>query len=91
LKGQPRDGHAVIDVADQCGGLPAGELERLFRPFVQAGEDRSGVGLGLLITRDAAAAHGGTVDVVNHPGFGCVFSVRIPGASRPKPMPAFRD
>jgi signal transduction histidine kinase len=91
VRGYERDGHAVIEVADQCGGLPSGELGDLFRPFVQAGGDRSGAGLGLSIVRKAVAEHGGTVDVVNHPGFGCVFSVRIPAACWPKPGRAFRD
>lgn len=33
-----------IDVHDHCGGLPAGAVEKMFRPFSQSGEDRSGSG-----------------------------------------------
>ena len=43
----------LIDVEDNCGGLPAGDAERMFRPFTQGGDDKSGLGLGLSI---AAAA-----------------------------------
>src|SRR4029453_5287342 len=41
----------LIDVQDNCGGLPPGDPERMFHPFVQAGTDRSGLGLGLSISR----------------------------------------
>ncbi|RYG81918.1 HAMP domain-containing histidine kinase, partial [bacterium] len=36
---------AVIEIEDQCGGLPEGRAEALFAPFVQEGGDRSGLGL----------------------------------------------
>ena len=31
----------LIDVKDQCGGLPPGNAERMFLPFTQNGDDRS--------------------------------------------------
>jgi len=67
-----------IDVADQCGGLPPGTAESLFRPFEQRGKDRSGVGLGLMIARRGAQAHDGEVQVRDVPGTGCVFTVDLP-------------
>src|SRR5262249_39911251 len=54
------DGNVTIDVEDACGGLPPGAAEKMFKPFVQIGEDRSGFGLGLAIVRQAVAAHGGS-------------------------------
>jgi signal transduction histidine kinase len=71
-------GHAIIDVADQCGGLPEGKLEELFRPFERHGADRTGLGLGLRISLEAVQANGGEIHVRNHPGDGCVFSVELP-------------
>jgi signal transduction histidine kinase len=68
----------VIDVADQCGGLPPGRAEELFSPLVQRHENRTGFGLGLAIVRQAAEAHGGTVKVRDVPGVGCVFSLDLP-------------
>jgi signal transduction histidine kinase len=41
----------LIWVEDQCGGLPDGKTEEIFRPFEQIGDDRSGLGLGLPISR----------------------------------------
>ena len=50
----------------------------IFSPFVQTGEDRSGLGLGLTIVREIVAAHSGTIDVRDLPGRGCVFIIELP-------------
>jgi signal transduction histidine kinase len=67
-----------IDVEDECGGLPLGEAEALFRPFLQSGADRSGLGLGLSISRKAVQLNGGEIRVRNVPGKGCIFTVELP-------------
>ena len=77
----------LLEVEDECGGLPAGTAETLFEPFVQVGADRSGFGLGLAIARQAAEAHGGSLRVRDVPGRGCVFVLDLP-AERPAPGPA---
>jgi signal transduction histidine kinase len=71
----------AIDVEDACGGLPPGDPEELFATFVQRGRDRSGVGLGLAITREAIEAHGGTLTVRDRPDEGCVFTIHLPRES----------
>jgi signal transduction histidine kinase len=68
----------VIDIEDECGGLPHGDTEALFRPFEQRSADRSGVGLGLSISRRAVEANGGKLSVKNLPGKGCVFTIDLP-------------
>ena len=35
----------LIDVEDNCGGLPTGDTERMFLPFMQGGVDKTGRGL----------------------------------------------
>ncbi len=67
-----------VDVADECGGLPPGAVETMFLPFAQHGKDRSGLGLGLLVARRGAEAHGGTITVRDVPGTGCVFTLELP-------------
>jgi signal transduction histidine kinase len=67
-----------IEVADQCGGLPAGKAEDLFRAFRQKGTNRSGLGLGLSISRKSVEAVGGTINVRDLPGTGCVFTIDLP-------------
>ncbi len=72
-------GHRLlIEVEDECGGLPAGAAETVFDPYVQWNADHSGLGLGLSICRRGAEAIGGTIQVRDMPGKGCVFTVGIP-------------
>jgi signal transduction histidine kinase len=76
-----RDDRVFIDVQDQCGGLPAGASESLFRPFKQVGADKSGLGLGLSIARRSVEADGGSLSVRDLPGSGCVFTIGLPRGS----------
>lgn len=68
----------LIDVRDHCGGLPAGNAEKMFTPFTQRSGDRSGMGLGLTIARKSVEADGGTLSVRNVPGTGCIFTIDLP-------------
>ena len=68
----------VIEVEDECGGLPPGKAEELFQPFEQRGGDRSGLGLGLAISRQGVEANGGAIEVKDLPGKGCIFSITLP-------------
>jgi signal transduction histidine kinase len=67
-----------IEVEDECGGLPAGSFEELFVPFSQRSAVRSGLGLGLSISRQGVEAMGGTLTVRDIPGKGCVFAIALP-------------
>jgi signal transduction histidine kinase len=78
LRVRPSADRVRIEVQDECGGLPGGRSEDLFRPFEQRGHDRSGLGLGLSFTRKVVEASGGTVSVRNLPGHGCVFAIELP-------------
>ena len=78
LRARAAEGRIVIEVEDSCGGLPVGDKEKLFDPFVQAGKDRTGFGLGLAIAKQAATAHRGDVRVHDVPGHGCVFVLDLP-------------
>jgi signal transduction histidine kinase len=67
-----------IEVEDECGGLPPGKEDELFLPYVQKGADRSGMGLGLAISRQGVRSGGGELTVRDLPGKGCVFTVELP-------------
>ena len=67
-----------IDIEDECGGLPSGNVEDLFRPFEQRGANRTGVGLGLVFSRWGAEANEGRVYASNVPDKGCVFTLDLP-------------
>jgi signal transduction histidine kinase len=68
----------LLDIEDACGGLPPGKLEALFRPFNQRGTDRTGLGLGLSISRRGVQLNGGELRVRDVPGTGCVFTIDLP-------------
>jgi signal transduction histidine kinase len=68
----------AIDVADECGGLVGGDGEGLFRAHEQRGADRTGLGLGLSLSRRGVEASGGQLRVRDLPGTGCVFTVDLP-------------
>jgi signal transduction histidine kinase len=67
----------LIDVEDRCGGLPPGSADRMFLPFTQNGEDRSGLGLGLAICRRSVESNNGVLRVRDVPGTGCVFTIEL--------------
>jgi signal transduction histidine kinase len=68
----------LIEIQDECGGLPSGSANELFRPFEQRSADRTGIGLGLAFSRWGAEANGGRIYARNLPDRGCVFTVDLP-------------
>jgi signal transduction histidine kinase len=74
----------VIEVEDECGGLPTGNVDELFRPYEQRSADRTGVGLGLAFSRWAVEANHGRIATRNLPAKGCVFAINLPRC----PLPA---
>lgn len=79
-------GHRIlIDIKDHCGGLPPGDIERMFSPFSQRSGDRAGRGLGLATARQNIEAEGGSLTVRNVPGTGCVFTVDLPRVTVGRP------
>jgi signal transduction histidine kinase len=78
----------IIDVADHCGGLPAGNHEELFLPFKQGSVDRGGLGLGLSICRRNVEANDGVLRVRDIPGLGCVFTIDLPRYLPPRTGPS---
>ena len=78
------DSRAEVSVRDGCGGIPAGDLDRVFDLAYRGDAARSpgtdgGAGLGLAIARGFVEAHQGDIAVRNEDG-GCRFTVRLPRA-----------
>jgi signal transduction histidine kinase len=71
----------LIEVEDECGGLPDGNVADLFRPFEQRGGDRTGVGLGLAFSRWGAEANFGRISARSLPDKGCIFTIDLPRVS----------
>ena len=73
--------HIHFWVADTGVGISPDLQEQIFEPFVKGGppdQRRSGIGLGLSITRRLVALHGGSITLDSRPGSGSVFHVYIP-------------
>jgi signal transduction histidine kinase len=68
----------LIEIHDECGGLPGGNVTELFHPFEQRGADRTGLGLGLAFSRWAVEANHGRIYARSVPDRGCVFTVDLP-------------
>ena len=72
------EGFCVVRIADDGPGIPQRLAERLFEPFV-SGRASEGTGLGLTISRELAALHGGDLRLVESGPAGAVFELRLPG------------
>jgi signal transduction histidine kinase len=66
----------IVEVADQCGGLPPGKAEELSTGPADAST-------GLSISRRSIAATGGQIRVRSVAGVGCIFAVDLPRLSGP--------
>jgi len=73
------DGFVELVVSDRGPGIPNGQLERVFEPFVTFREQ--GLGLGLAISRSIVTAHGGSIRAENNAGGGATFRCLLPIAS----------
>jgi signal transduction histidine kinase len=81
LRARHEDRCALIEVEDECGGIPASNDDP-FQPFGdRRGNDRTGLGLGLSIARKAVRAHHGDIHIRNLPGKGCIFVIAVPLAA----------
>jgi signal transduction histidine kinase len=64
VRAEPAGEWVEIEVADTGAGIPAADRERLFEPFVRGagnGQNDTGAGLGLALSRAIVEAHGGQI------------------------------
>ena len=83
--------HMIVEVEDECGGLPPHAANDLFKAFTQKNENRTGLGLGLTIAQRAIELNHGTVDVRNLAGKGCVFKITLPKSNHENAVPGLRS
>jgi signal transduction histidine kinase len=81
------EGQAVVSVEDRGRGVSSDLHERIFERFVRGEQGSSGApgtGLGLYISRQLAARHGGRLELDRSiPGQGSRFSLRLPRVAAP--------
>jgi PAS domain S-box-containing protein len=82
------NGSVVVSVRDQGQGIPATDLDKLFKPFgktsVRGTAGEKSTGLGLAICRKIVEGHGGRIWAESEVGKGSVFSFSLPVATDDK-------
>jgi signal transduction histidine kinase len=85
-------GYALIRVADRGAGVPDNHKQLIFEKYHQVKSGKKlagqGVGLGLVICRNIALAHGGAIWVEDNPAGGSVFCLLIPLSASDASQPA---
>jgi signal transduction histidine kinase len=80
--GRAADGGVDIAVTDEGPGIPPDQLSAIFEKFFRVESAThaavEGSGLGLVIARQAARAHGGEISVTSELGRGSTFRVHLP-------------
>ncbi len=74
---------ARVTVADTGPGIAADVADRLFQPFITT--KRTGMGVGLSISRTIVEAHGGRIWAESHEGGGAVFGFTLPKEDKEGP------
>ncbi len=68
-----------ITVADRASGVPEADRQRSFERFWRGrGVSRQSAGLDLAIVAEIAKAHNGSIEVVDQPRGGALFTLRLP-------------
>ncbi|MBN1217909.1 MAG: hybrid sensor histidine kinase/response regulator [Anaerolineae bacterium] len=74
--------YVAVSVADTGPGIAPDDVEKIFDPFFQAGNnlwrDQGGSGLGLSISKQFVERHEGEIWLESEPGVGSTFSFKIP-------------
>ena len=84
IRTMTHDQHAVVEIEDNGGGIPADALPRIFEPFFTSKPQGQGTGLGLdTAWRIVTEEHAGTIAATSEPGR-TVFQVRLPIAPPPR-------
>ncbi len=90
---KPMNGNLAINVIDEGPGMALEDCERIFDKYFQAEQaenagqaERSGVGLGLYVSRQVVQAHGGLLTVSSQLGAGSTFSLVIPVKRKTRPQ-----
>lgn len=88
LRAHQKNASVIIEVEDECGGIPDSKGDPFASFGEQRGADRTGLGLGLSIARKVVRAHGGDINIRNMPSKGCIFSIEVPLSAGGVPAPS---
>jgi signal transduction histidine kinase len=74
-----------VRVSDQGNGIPADDMNRLFKPYFttkKTGDENRGFGLGLAICRKIASLHGASLTVQSELGRGTTVNLDLPNRQK---------
>ena len=77
VTGRAAGAAVILTIADHAGGIPEGDLPRVFQPFFTTKPAEEGTGLGLSISLGIVTDMGGTITARNSKD-GAVFELRLP-------------
>ena len=83
----PDSGAIQYEVADNGPGIPESIRGKIFDPFFTTKPQGVGTGLGLWITYNVVAQHGGKVELATEPGVGTTFTITLPVGRPDDPAP----
>lgn len=72
------DEWCIIEISDNGPGMDEITMEQIFDPFFSNKNSSSNWGIGLSFSRQAVAAHGGTIEVNSQLHRGSVFTILLP-------------
>jgi len=79
LHARVEQGQACITLRDDGPGVPRDSREQIFEPLFSSRP--TGTGLGLQICRQILGRHGGSIELLDGPGPGAAFLLRVPAAA----------
>ncbi len=82
--GKNRKQEFEIIIKDTGIGIPKEDQEKIFNPFIQLDDIKSGTGLGLYVARNLVHLMGGTINVNSEEGQGALFNIHIALQNAPK-------
>jgi two-component system sensor histidine kinase KdpD len=79
IRGMKEKNTYKLEFRDHGPGVPVDPPSRVFEKFWRGDPLKpGGTGLGLAIAKGWVEAHGGTIEVLNHPDGGALFTIHLP-------------
>ena len=82
VQANDRAGLMRFSITDTGIGISSGNMQKIFKPFVQLDSSLSrqheGAGLGLVLTKNLVEMHGGSIEVQSEVGAGSCFTFVLP-------------
>lgn len=87
IRGESRDGQAVLTVSDRGRGIAPEEREKVFEPYYRARNSRGvhGAGIGLYVARKFVEHHRGTIRIDGALNAGTTVTITLPVAGPAAP------